>query len=1127
MDQRLETRDIRLILACAALSVVSLLVGTHFFYDAFPEATIDFSITRDEARVRGASFLEHRGFDLADYRHAAVFDFDDQAKTFLERERGIEGASAIIGDPVRLWRWSNRWFRELQKEEFRVEHTTTGELVGFSRLVEEEATGASLEQTVARGLAEQFLAQTIGLDMPRLEFIEAETTERPKRVDHVFTWKLAGFDVAGGTYRYRVRIQGDLVGGYAEFLKVPESWQRQFDELRSHNQATGLIAGMLMFAIWIAMLARIVVGIRGQDIRWRTALVFGAIAFVLTFLSQLNNLPVTIYAFDTTNTFSSFLTESVLLGLAAALGSGVGIAFLVAGAEPEYRRWYGGQISVSEQFMPGGMRTKRFLIGTVIGLTLTAVFVAYQTLFYLVADYFGAWSPADIPYREMVNTHFPWIVVLLIGFMPAVSEEFTSRAFSIPFLHRLLKHRWLAVVLSAAVWGFAHAGYPQQPFWIRGVEVGLAGIVMGYVVIRWGLLPALVWHYTIDALYTALILLRSSNPYFVISAAISVGIMLIPLLVAVFLYLRGRYFIDPVPLLNREDTPALVQPREQQLADLSPEAQILSSVGAMATYYPLRPSRLGVAALVVLLALSVFVSDAPEWGPEAGFSTTAQQALDMAHEYLQKSGVDSDSFQSVVTQRSEWDRNDVAYRHAHAGPQAAVQLYLQDLAPALWRVRFFRAQQKEEWNLYLRPESGDVYSVQHELPEEAPGADLGEDDARAIAEQHLRDFELNPTDFILKESSSEKLPNRRDHWFVWEAAARDRRNLEESTFRCEVHVAGDRAAGLRRFVKLPEDWLRDREEGSIWRTALRWIPILTIIAVAIHLLWLLVARIRSGELSWQRPLWIGAVGALLFAMGSINGLPTFYAAYPTEIPLTIFTLIQTVVLLFGAVVLGLAVAAGAGLSESMFPGILARLSPTSLAPQLKDAILLSGLAVAAGLAADRWTDVLMLTWPQATVPSAPGIPDVDGLLPALGGLTSALTRGLYAPVSAAIAIYYASRVLGRTSFVVVALLCLGACAAGAGAYTPAGFFYEWGSFLLSAALTAAALAWLYRDNIAAYALTGFVTVSVEGGLRLLEQPGAAHSLHGWIWLVGASVLLVALWVLSLRVERNSTEIYEI
>jgi membrane protease YdiL (CAAX protease family) len=1123
MEQRLERRDIRLILVCAVLTLVSLLVGTHFFYDAFPEATIDFRITRDEARVRAASFLKHRGFELAEYRHAGIFEFDNLAKTFLERERGLEGASDIIGKPVRLWRWNNRWFRERHKEEFRVEHTTSGDLVGFSHLVEEEAVGASLTQDSARRLAVQFLAQTMMLDMDHLEFVEAETTQRPHRVDHVFTWKLSDFEVSEGTYRYRVRIQGDLVAGYAEFLKVPESWQRQYDEMRSSNQATGLVAALFLFITWIAMLIRLVAGIRAQDVRWRTALTFGAIAFTLTFLSQLNNLPVTIYGFDTTDTFSSFLTESVLIGLAIALASGIGIAFIVAGAEPEYRRWYGDHVSVSEQFLPDGMRTKRFLMGTIIGLTLTAVFVAYQTLFYLVADHFGAWSPADIPYREMVNTHFPWVVVILIGFMPAVSEEFTSRAFSIPFLHRLLKHRWLAVLLSAAVWGFAHAGYPQQPFWIRGVEVGLAGIVMGYVVIRWGLLPALVWHYTIDALYTAMILLRSSNPYFVLSAAVSVGIMLIPLAVAVFLYARSRYFVEPESLLNREDTPTSIRPQPRDRTDLSPEAQILSPGDAVSVYYPLHPARLGAAALVVLAGLSVFAFSTPDWSPDSDYAVTADAALARARTHLQHAGVAVDSFQSVVSQHMQWNHDEVAYRHERAGPEAAVKLYRHDLASALWRARFYRPQQKEEWQVYLRPADGSLYAIHHQLPEEASGADLIEDEARQLAEDQMRAHGLDPGRFELKESTSEKLPNRRDHRFVWEAAPGDPRNLEESAFRCEVHIAGDRAAGLRRFVKLPEGWLREREEGSTWRTVVRWVLILTIIGAAIHLLWLLIMSIRGGELAWRLPLWIGGAGALLFAVNALNGLPTFFANYPTQLSTGIFILIQTVGLVVGALAIGLFIAGGAGLAESMFPGVLNRLSPAALAPQLKDAVLLAGLAVAGGLAADRWMDVLMVAWPQAAVPAGPAVPDVDSFLPALDGLGRAVSRGLYMPLSAAIVIYYATRVLKRPSFVVAALLSLGACAAGAGAYTPVEFFFEFVEFLLSSAFTAAAMVWLYRDNIAAYALTGFLTVSVDGALRLLEQSEPALSLHGWIWLGVAAFVVVTLWLVAMRAPPNPTD----
>ena len=128
MEGKLERKDLGFIGACLLIVVVSLIIGVHYFYRAFPEASIDFRVTRDEAQTQAAAFLATRDIDLADYRHSAIFRYDDQTKTFLERELGLEGATKTLGQPVQLWRWSNRWVRELEKEEFRVDITTTGQL---------------------------------------------------------------------------------------------------------------------------------------------------------------------------------------------------------------------------------------------------------------------------------------------------------------------------------------------------------------------------------------------------------------------------------------------------------------------------------------------------------------------------------------------------------------------------------------------------------------------------------------------------------------------------------------------------------------------------------------------------------------------------------------------------------------------------------------------------------------------------------------------------------------------------------------------------------------------------------------------------------------------------------------
>ena len=189
-----------------------------------------------------------------------------------------------------------------------------------------------------------------------------------------------------------------------------------------------------------------------------------------------------------------------------------------------------------------GFRTKEFFRSCVIGLGMAAGHIGFVVLFYMLGSKVGVWAPQDVPYTDVLSTHFPWLFPLTIGVYAATSEEFLFRLFAIPFLMKATKSRVLAVVLPAFFWGFLHSTYPQQPGYIRGIEVGLIGIVAGVVMLRYGILATLVWHYTVDAFYTALLMLRSGNTYFIVSGAITAGLMLVPLAAALILYrLRGGF----------------------------------------------------------------------------------------------------------------------------------------------------------------------------------------------------------------------------------------------------------------------------------------------------------------------------------------------------------------------------------------------------------------------------------------------------------------------------------------------------------------------------------------------------------------------------------------------------------
>ena len=266
---------------------------------------------------------------------------------------------------------------------------------------------------------------------------------------------------------------------------------------------------------------------RRKDVKWTLALAFAAVGVVLQLLASLNELPIRLFDYDTAEAWSGFLALSLLGDLAGAVALGAVLFLLVAAGEPLYRETYPGQPALSRILSLRGLRSKRFFRGLLLGYAMTAFFFAYQVVFYIVAERFGAWAPADVPHSSLLGTPLPWLGVLLMGFVPATTEEFSSRMFSIPFVRRFAPG-WVAVVLPAFIWGFAHSTYPNQPFYIRGLEVGFAGVLIGVVFLKQGILPLLVWHFTVDAVYTALLLVRSTNPYFVISGAAASLVLLLP-----------------------------------------------------------------------------------------------------------------------------------------------------------------------------------------------------------------------------------------------------------------------------------------------------------------------------------------------------------------------------------------------------------------------------------------------------------------------------------------------------------------------------------------------------------------------------------------------------------------------
>ncbi|HEY2018739.1 MAG TPA: CPBP family intramembrane glutamic endopeptidase [Bryobacteraceae bacterium] len=942
MKERLRVSDYRFIAICLALLAGTTWFSVRNFYRAFPEASIDFRVNRDDGRLLAVRFLAEQSYRTEGYREASSFGYDEDAKTFLEREAGLERANQIMGTRVRLWRWSYRWFRPLQKEEFRVDITPRGELAGFQHEIAEDAERPAATAAEARAIAEDFLRTRLHRDPATLEFVESSDTARPHRMDRVFTWKERDFDLHDATNRVAVTVLGNEAGGYREFLKVPEQWTRDYARMRSKNEVAQLVDTAVLVLMIVGLVAVIVMRVRRQDVRWRLASLIGVVGMVLSFLSHLNQFSLAEFNYRTTDSYSSFFSQQMLQGLIAALGWGGLLFVLTAGAEPLYREAFRDKISLGNLLSLRGLRTRRFFLGAILGVTLTGIFIAYQTAFYIVAYHFGAWSPADVPYSDLLNTRFPWLFVLFGGFLPAVSEEFLFRMFAIPFLRKLIPSLAAAVVLAGFIWGFGHAGYPQQPFYIRGMEVGIGGVALGLVMLRWGILPTLVWHYSVDAMYSAMLLVRSQSLYFRLSGLASAGILVLPVVVALIAYWRNGGFEPETGLLNDDEDRAPEIP-----AEAAPEPSV-----ATLGYRPLS-NRVRLAAVVVFaIGVASLMIPAGRFGESPKYRISSETARGASDEFLRAQGMTPDQFRQVTFPVARWNDGEDSLAGKYVLERRPVEfassLFERYRPVEVWVTRYFKSLDQEEVTVPIHPETAKVLGFVHTVPEDRPGADIPSESAIPIATAFAAAQGWDVSTMDLKESSSDKKKARRDHTLEWEARAGDPRNVDEAHFRLHIELAGDRVSALRGYWKIPESYRRVRSQQNFISIAVLALRFGVLGGGIVCGILLLVANIRHGLVRWRTVFRIAVPAALLAALGPLLSMRLLLQGYNTAIPLETFQAMMYVVVLMSAVFAFLMLAAAVALIASYYPESLHALRSANRRVAGVDALV--ALAAAAGLA---------------------------------------------------------------------------------------------------------------------------------------------------------------------------------
>jgi len=1155
------------------LGVVGVVFAQKYFFRAFPEASVDFKVSRTEALTQARQFIGSVGQDVSGYQSAIVFAVDDNAKTYLEREVGLQQANQLMSSELNIWYWNARFFKPGQEEEFSVRVSPAGRVVGYTHTLEEARALPSLDRAGAEEKAREFLQSKMGVDLKQWDFLPEETSSNqlPHRVDWSMTWEKRGFKAKDAPYRLRVVLDGDLVDSSHEDLRVPEAWQRSYEHLRSTNlfyNQVAIIPYLLLMgaALWMGItLTR-----QGQT-SWWPAIKLGIVVAVLLTFMQLNSWPLERMQYNTNTSYGSFVFQEIGLALLFGIGSAITVVLPIPGAEPLYRFSQPGRLRLMKAFTLRGMRSKEFFQSATIGLAMAAGHIGFIVAFYIVANHFGAWAPQDLNYENSVNTTFPWIAGVAIGLLAATSEEFLFRLFAIPFLKRLTGSSVVAVIVPAFCWSFLHAGYPNEPPYIRGLEVGLIGIVAGIVMLRWGILATLIWHYTVDASLVGLLLVRSNSLYFKISGVVVGLAALAPLIFAGASYLARGQFEEDTDLLNS------AEPIDK--ISFEPVVEAVAEEGTGRRYEALRPGMiLFLLACLVLGGVAIWKLKAPAVGDYLKLSVDARMARAQADKILHARGVDPTFYRRATIFADISDPVVNEFLRQRVGMARLNEIYEKEVPVAVWQVRYFRDGQPEEYSIKLGPD-GRLLAFNHKLAEDAPGASLSKEEAQAKAEQYLREKKkLDLSQWTLVEGYSDKRAHRVDHEFAWqenapldgggqtvrETPAASRANAEihpaknagwsgvgdpsgHAYVRVKVAVLGDEVVDYRgayydkpeareeaedkegatlwSYVKIPDDWRRKQESENLPRTIYGWgAPIVLLGALLITALVAFFRNLRSAAMQavpWKRLLvWGGAaLAAYVASFWCGSSLQLFLNNYQTAIPFK--TMIGTLVIgiLIGALLDGggIVLLAGFGAYFSNRAYGEERLPLGGRLPSLyyRDALIIAVGGSAGYLGIRRVVEVLGQHWPTIHRSVAAAIwPDFGANYPGGAAAGSAVLAGLYrAGVLFTIVAMFSA--LMKQRWLRFLLFLLGAAAlAGSDWGNGADFAKQFVSAAVLLAVIFVAIRRVIKFNVLGGVLAVACMSLLGSAAQLLGQPNAFYRTNGYIVLMVLVVLLawpLAVW----------------
>ena len=804
------------------LAVLSTFYLGSVWNDFFGTLSVNVSMDRQQA-IKAASDASRQFAILDDsFEQASIYNFDDSLRNFVElKQGGKEKFQEIIDNDVYSpYNWMVRTYKEGEIVEAMFQFKPDGTPNGYRIKIPEYYDSDNLDKEDALALVEQNINNQWSGNFSEYNLIESSFKEMPNgRIDHSFLFEHNLQDIGEAKYRLRATVSGSIINSVSPFAFVPESFQREFANIRSDNDTIAIFANFAFLGIYLLGIGvtSLIIFYRNGWLKWKKSVL--AAAFVAIFsniLLNLNFYPTIWMAYDTASSKSQFLTEQ-LLGMVA---NGILMFFILAAsfitAESLTRRAFPKHIQIWKTWTSNVANSKRVLNDTIFAYLIVPIKLALVGAFYILMERnFGFWSPASSSFDpNYLASIFPWYTGLAISLQAGFWEEMLFRAVPIA-AGVLIGQRYnmrftglmVAMVVQALIFGAGHANYPAQPSYARVVELFLPSIVVyGMIYLRLGVVFAAITHYVYDVVLFSLPIWYSSGYMFDKFMTVVGG--LIPFLVILYFRMKHQKWSDvDSTSLNEGFVPT--PPKKKT----SEEQEIISTVPTASNV--LNPKIVGIALLFVIGIFSTLKLSNVEV-PINSPSIDKEEAISIANQFLSDNNIKlSDGYNAYAFDDSSYPASSFIWEEL--GQETYSSLLGSYVLGPRWKVRFAKfdgpVESRAREVMVSMDFDGNILRFNNRFPEEEAGKQLSREEAQVLAENALVEYlGMNISAVTLTSAQESQKPNRLD----WTFTFTDNNELEYEGAKLQniISISGDQISGFTKFVFVPEEWIRmkrDRE----------------------------------------------------------------------------------------------------------------------------------------------------------------------------------------------------------------------------------------------------------------------------------------------------------------------------